>query len=296
MSKRRNKELTARLLAGKEPENIPAEYTLEAPTPKKSKGTKNKISSDNTETAAVSNVQQEFIPENESSTIKNKKEKVLKRKLGINPKRILECIILILCVYVAILIYGVIVTDYEYIDGKATPKVESVSEIRDEKEYSVIIGQYEQMRKLYEKSLMLDYRLSAGEEDPLTIAPEYEGLLDEVSALSIKTDALVVDMKFSQTQGMMLSWIQNDIAVYLQNMSSAISENNSIKAENALTDRSRTYSNFCIVTENIAAMAESMGMDVSDIESWNPDDYISSTINSQTDKEDNILTYIFSLF
>ena len=177
------------------------------------------------------------------------------------------------CVYVSILIYGVMVTDYNYNEnGEIVPEVVSVQDIKEEKAYDTILYQYLQCRSLYEEVLMLDYRLGKGEEDPLTLAPLYEEKLDTVSSLSIKTDALTVETKYSKVKDMLLSWIKNDIAVYLQNMSSAISQNNSETAQNALQDKDRVYSDFSLITQNLVAMGENLqGVDLTDVKQWTPE-------------------------
>ena len=187
------------------------------------------------------------------------------------------------CVYVSILIYGVMVTDYNYNEyGEIVPEVVSVQDIKEEKAYDTILYQYLQCRSLYEEVLMLDYRLGKGEEDTLTLAPLYEEKLDTVSSLSIKTDALTVETKYSKVKDMLLSWIKNDIAVYLQNMSSAISQNNSETAQNALQDKDRVYSDFSLITQNLVAMGENLqGVDLTDVKQWTPEDYVDEQINGE---------------
>ena len=106
--------------------------------------------------------------------------------------------------------------------------------------------------------------------------------LDTVSSLSIKTDALTVETKYSKVKDMLLSWIKNDIAVYLQNMSSAISQNNSETAQNALQDKDRVYSDFSLITQNLVAMGENLqGVDLTDVKQWTPEDYVDEQINGE---------------
>ena len=115
------------------------------------------------------------------------------------------------------LIYGVSVTEYQYnTNGQIEAQKLSVSDIRKQKKYEHVLSSYLACRALYEKTLMLDYRLGAGEEEPMVIAPEYEALLTDVEDLSVKTDALQVDAKYEQIKSMLLTWIKDDIAVYLQ--------------------------------------------------------------------------------
>ena len=158
----------------------------------------------------------------------------------------------------------------------------SVKELKQKDQYETIYYQYLHCRNLYEKVLLLDYRIGKGEEDPLTIAPEYEALLDEVSDLSIKTDALEVDTKYSQVKNLLLKWIKDDIAVYLQNMSAAISQNNAETANNALQDKDRVYSDFSIITQNMVAMGEKIsGVDLMELKEWTPESYVDKKINGE---------------
>lgn len=197
--------------------------------------------------------------------------------------RILNIFLVVCCVYVLFLIYGVVMTDYQYnSDGKIEPQVLSVSELKKKDQYETIYYQYLHCRTLYEKVLLLDYRIGKGEEDPMTIAPEYESLLDEVTDLSIKTDALEVDTQYSQVKTLLLKWIKDDIAVYLQNMSAAISQNNTETANNALQDKDRVYSDFSIITQNMVAMGEQIqGIDLTELREWTPENYVKKKINGE---------------
>lgn len=97
-----------------------------------------------------------------------------------------------------------------------------------------------------------------------------------------KTDAISVDTKYDQVKSMMVNWIKNDIAVYLQNISAAISENNTEKANNALQDKDRVYDDFSLITQNIVALGSSIsGADLTDIKSWTPEDYVDQEINGK---------------
>lgn len=197
--------------------------------------------------------------------------------------RIVNISLVLACVYVLFLIYGVLVTNYQYTDnGTIKAQRLTISEIKEKKNYETIYYQYLNCRSLYEEVLLLDYRLGKGEEDPLTLAPEYESLLDEVNNLSVKTDALEVDSQYSQIKSLLLNWIQNDIALYLQNMSSAISQNNAETANNALQDKDNVYSDFSIITQNIVAMGENVkGVDIVDVKEWTPEDYVDKEINGK---------------
>lgn len=206
-----------------------------------------------------------------------------KMKRGNLHTRIINFILIAGCIYLLVLIFGAAVTKYQYnSDGKAVPEKMSVDDIRQKHNFDTILTQYEYCRSLYEKTLLLDYRVAQGQEDTLEIAPEYEALLDDVQNLSVKTDAISVDTKYDQVKSMMVNWIKNDIAVYLQNISAAISENNTEKANNALQDKDRVYDDFSLITQNIVALGSSIsGADLTDIKSWIPEDYVDQEINGK---------------
>lgn len=206
-----------------------------------------------------------------------------KMKRGNLHTKIINFILVAGCIYLLVLIFGAAVTKYQYnSDGKAVPEKMSVDDIRQKHNFDTILTQYEYCRSLYEKTLLLDYRVAQGQEDTLEIAPEYEALLDDVQNLSVKTDAISVDTKYDQVKSMMVNWIKNDIAVYLQNISAAISENNTEKANNALQDKDRVYDDFSLITQNIVALGSSIsGADLTDIKSWTPEDYVDQEINGK---------------
>lgn len=210
----------------------------------------------------------------------DEKEKIRKSKIK---EKIFNIICTVLCVYLLFLIYGVVCTNYHYTDkGNIEPQILSVTDIRESKKFDVILVQYENCRVLYEKILMIDYRLGQGIEDPLVLAPEYEKMLDEIETLSIKLNALDSDTKYDQIKYMISSWIQNDAAIYLQKMSSAISQNNSEDASIALSYQTAMYNNFSLITENLVAMGDAIeGVNVTDIKSWSPEKYIDSEINGK---------------
>lgn len=197
--------------------------------------------------------------------------------------RIVNIMLIVACVYFVFLIYGVAVTDYQYTDdGTISAQRLTVSDIRNKKNFETVLVQYESCRILYEQVLMIDYRLGQGEEDPLTIGPEYEELLDTVSNLSVKTEAATVDTQYTQIKNMLLNWIKNDIAVYLQNMSSSISQNNIETANNALQDKDRVYANFSQITSNIVSLGEQVpGVDLTIIKEWTPESYVNKKIKGE---------------
>lgn len=186
------------------------------------------------------------------------------------------------CVYLVLLIYGVFVTDYEYIDsGTVEPQLMSVSDIKEKEDFEVILVEYESCRMIYEQILMLDYRVSQGEEEPLTISPLYTELLEgDVSTMLTQISGADVEAKYSELNNLMYAWLDEDTAQYLQYIAEAITEDDYDKLEAAYACQTGMYNDFSIITESVVTIGESIkGVDVSDTKSWTPEDYVDETIN-----------------
>ena len=226
----------------------------------------------------------DFLAEMQAETMREKKrQRRVKVTSGI--------LVAVIC-YVVFLIYGVIMTTYQYgSDGAIHPQMMTVSDIQEEKDYETIMVWYERTRVLYERILMLDYRLGAGSEDPLTIGPEYNALLEDskdvnVSDLAIKNDALTVNTKYSTVKDMMYQWVSNDAALYLQYMSNAITKNDSEAADNAIVEKDTMYNDFSLITQNIVTLGENIkGVDITEITDWSPDGYVNEQVYGSADGE-----------
>ena len=200
-----------------------------------------------------------------------------------------QIILSIACVYVLFLIYGVIMTDFAYNQqGKIEPQVMTVKDVQEKKQFEIVMGQYENCRELYEKVLMLDYRISQGIEDPLVIAPEYNALLDDkksttdVSDITGKIKGMDIPAKYSALQGMMLTWVSTDVSEYLQLMNDGLAMNDSGILTEALSRRAVVLNDFSIITENIVSLGSSInGVDLTETKQWNPDSYIEEAINGE---------------
>ena len=199
--------------------------------------------------------------------------------------KIISIAMVTLCVYVIYLIYGVFCTTYQYDEnGKIIPVTLTVKEIDAVKDYNEILVQYEDCRVLYEKVLQLDYRLGQGVEDPLTLAPEYEELLDEVNTLTVKTEALEVDMRYATIKSMLVTWVKTDTAVYLQKISSGISKNNSDDAATAVEYKNIMYNDFSVITQNMITIGKGIkGANINGLKKWSPEGYIDEFINGEKD-------------
>lgn len=196
--------------------------------------------------------------------------------------KLFNTLLIIGSIYLVFLIYGAICTQYQYTDsGIIEPTIMSVEEIKEQKNYEILLSAYLRCRVIYSEILILDYRLGQGLEDPVIIANEYTALLESVNTASTQNSAMVVEAKYMQIQESMSYWIQNDAALYLQYMSDAITNNKEESATYAVIWRSAMYEDFLQITSNIIATGETIkGVDLVDIKEWTPDDYVYEYINS----------------
>lgn len=194
-------------------------------------------------------------------------------------KRAMQAVLSAACLYMVVLIHGTFITEFRYDEkGELSPVVLSVDEIGMRDEYSSVLAMYLQARELYEKVLVLDYRVASGAEDTMGVAPEYETALDTVSTLGVQIDASTVSSRYNQVKNMLLTWVQTHIAAYCQYMSAAISQNDSAAAEEALAARQVVNDYFQMITLNIVTMGEDLDFDLSDIKEWSPEGYVQSAI------------------
>lgn len=203
-----------------------------------------------------------------------------KQKLKYYIEKVFQVVLIASCVYLVFLIYGVLNTNYVYDknNGSVVPLVVPVETIKAKAEYEVVSSQYLQARTLYEEVLKLDYRLGMASntgEDPLLIAPEYEKLLEKISSLSVQMAAQTVPAQYTQPYNMLLSWVQNDIALYCQYISRAITQNNVADMNKALSYKDSMYANFMRITEIVATLGSRVeNVDISMMLNWSPESFI----------------------
>lgn len=209
---------------------------------------------------------------------KEKKGKSDRRRALLS--KVATFLLLVGSVYMVFLIYGALNTTYVYDNsGKVVPQVMTVEKLEELEDFNKYITQYRKCRTLYEKVLVLDYRVAAGQEDPLQIAPLYDELLVELEAYSIDLQAVTLPAKYKQAHQMLLAWLGTDVAVYLQRMPQALTYNNQEYAKVALEFKSLIYNDFSIITSNLISLSELVdGAEIEDVRTWSPEKYIRENI------------------
>lgn len=214
-----------------------------------------------------STLEQEF----EFQTVKKQRSSAIKNRLILCA----QFLLILSCVYMSFLIYGLTVTRYVYNDnGQVAPEVLSLTDLKTLNQYESFSAYYLRARILYEKTLNLDYQLSIAPDSALVIAMDYTALLDEVAKLSVDISAADIDTGYSSIYSQLLNWVKTDIAVYLQNVSAAITNNDAEKANNAVISRDVMYNDFSRLTANAVALAQSTkGANDLSIYDWSPESY-----------------------
>lgn len=214
--------------------------------------------------------EEEYIEEETMKASKKAERFERNKRVSLLTEKVIKVILVVAILYVAFLIYGTIVTDYVYDEnGNVVPQVYTVEEIREEKEFEILRAHYINIRDLYEKIIILDYRLGLGNEDFIQLASEYESLLVNVNQITVQLEAYTPPIKYSQANKLLLQLVKTDIAVYLQNVSAALAQDNSEKAAKAIIDKETIYNRFTQTTENIISLGENVkGADVYDIKDW----------------------------
>lgn len=203
-------------------------------------------------------------------------EHISRQKKRKQISKIIQVILAIGCVYLVFLIYGALNTNFTYDNkGNVVPVILTVNEIKAAADYTTMSSQYLQARTLYERVLLLDYRLGTGLEDPIFIAPEYEKILEDITKLSVQASAVTVPAQYTQPMNMLISWIQNDIALYCQFASRAITKNSVTDMNQALIYKDTMRANFMQITEVVVKLGTQVeNVDIQNLIEWSPDEYV----------------------
>ena len=207
----------------------------------------------------------------ENDVIKTEKLRRSKQRSAF-ANMMLKIFLILAIFYTAFLIYGVIITEYVYDEkGEVVPLVYTIDEIEEKKDYELFSAYYINIRDLYEKIIVLDYRLAVANDnaDYISLSSEYETLLETVSAITIQMEAYTPRSAYKQTYNLMLNLVKTDIAVYLQNISAALAQNDEDKAAKAVISKEVVYDDFIKTTSNMITLGENIkGIDVSGLKNW----------------------------
>lgn len=224
----------------------------------------------------------------ENSALEEAKEEKEQEKKGILQNRIGSIALIVACVYIIVLIYGVFCTSFMYDkSGKIRPQVLTVSQIKDKKTFDGVMIYYNDCKLMYKEILKADYNasLTVGDNAEYTqaeVSKQYSDLLKtskviNAQKLSTRLHAAADDNRFgayAPVLGAMYQWATNyvpeyltDAAKYLTGDSTQELSNTVISLQTVLNDR------FTSITQTMAGYADGKaGVDISELQ-WNPTAY-----------------------
>lgn len=229
----------------------------------------------------------EFIKEEEEKEYAHTRSLRKKKVISAAQQKIIKVILVIFIFYVVFLTYGLYITEYVYDEkGNVVPEVLSIQEIEEYHEYDTLKAYYLVIRDLYEKIIVLDYRLGQGTDNYNLLASEYETLLNDVSAIVVQLQAYTPPTKYNQAYSVLMQLAQTDIAVYIQNISGAIAQNDSDKASKAIINKETVYNNFIKASEMMVSLSDGVkNIDVSGIKNWSVDKVRTEKIGAISEEE-----------
>lgn len=156
-----------------------------------------------------------------------------KRQKARAPRKVLatikQVVGLVLCLYMALLIYGSLITDYVYDDsGLPVPREMSMEYLAKNDEYTSLLIQYAKIQDIYERILRLNFDFAQQTKSSAVLAQGYNAILNEIDVLIPKVRG--VEVRYSQSAlDMMVSWLSYDAALFLQNIAVGLTQGNSEK-------------------------------------------------------------------
>lgn len=207
----------------------------------------------------------------EEYVLEQKKLKRSKRKFYL-----FKISICFLCGYLLFLIYGVMVTNYDYNkDGEVEAQIMTREDIKNQKEYSTLLGYYIDARSLYEQILLIDYRLEKNPDDAIDLVPEYESWLDTSNKILVQLKAFSPSKAYTPAYNLLINWVNADLSSYLQEISAALSQSSAEHMQNAINDKERIYNDCYQLTANMISLGEKVkGVDISTLKEWSPEEFI----------------------
>lgn len=222
-----------------------------------------------------------------------KTEEIKRLKKHRRKNRIFSGILSLACVYLIFLIFGCLCTDYYYNEnGSIEPEILSVNDVKEKKQFEKLYFQYINTMTLYKKILVLDYRVANNVTgDYITIANDYEGLIEEVKNVTLKTKAMTVDPRYEQLKNMIYVLLYSEdnssysnFNSYCSAMSVALTQNSENAANTALIAREDIYNSFSLITSNMLEAGENInGVDMTEIKTFDPDTYAEEKIKGNVE-------------
>lgn len=185
-------------------------------------------------------------------------------------KRVIEITAFILAtVYLLILILGVCTTQH-YVDenNKTHLIVADVATIKDRSDFNEIKDMMEKVRDVLTDVTVLDIKVANGDLEYTEAAGRYSGILDNIDTLIPKVQAMDLESKNQLIEQSMESLLSNDVAIYLQNISSALTTLDESTMNTALQWRESMWQSYDDLNSQIQILAQNLHKENDEYFQW----------------------------
>ena len=155
----------------------------------------------------------------------------------------------------------------------------SVKDIRHKKEFEVIQSEYLRCRSLYERLLIVNYRIDNSGEDQAKVAAEYQAIEKDAFSMQKKADAMVVATNYEEFRSMVSTWL-NEVYQYCDDSVKGYTSGNTEMIQTSLQENEKIEQDFVTITENITSLGSGLkGVDLTEIQNWpGPENYAKQKI------------------
>lgn len=175
-------------------------------------------------------------------------------------KRITEIIafFLVTC-YLAVLLLGVATTQH-YVDenNKTHLIVADVSTLKDRSDFNEITSVMDDVRSTLVDVTIIDIKVANNEIEYMEAAGEYSGILEDIDVLIPKVQAMDLESNNQLIEQSIESLLSNDVAIYLQNISSALTTMSETDLNTALQWRESIWQSYEDLEEQIKILATNL--------------------------------------
>ena len=191
-------------------------------------------------------------------------------------KHWLKTLLIVICLYIAFVIFGMLCTEYYIDDGGYRQPIEvNFSYLEEREDYRELKKQFDGISNLMGDITIIDIHLSNDGYTSMEAVTYYTKILNEqVDIMIPKITALELGQEQAVMQETMETLLSNDIAVYLQKMIEGLRTGNADSIQTALVWRDKAFSSFEVLKTDMVNLAKRVKADHRAIEEWDLNDAV----------------------
>lgn len=187
-----------------------------------------------------------------------------KRSFAVSTK-----IVVALIIYVFFLVIGIFSTSFvsNPVTGVKEAQIITVQMHEEHVSYNLLKEQYLIIRDLLTQTQKIDSGFQESHGDQSFIyATKYENLLSVIDKNIPKAKGLAVDSKYNTLLNQVVNIYTNDLAIYLQKMTTALSQQDQTAFLEAMSWREQTITDFEKLRKNMKAFASAVKIEDQDLD------------------------------